>query len=178
MALTQIILKENMPGLGAEADIVKVRRGFARNFLIPRGKAYELTPGNLRRITQLKATRAEREAKELNDAEELARKINKLKLDFTLESGETGKAFGSVSTKDLGDRLQSEHGITIDRHRIQLERPIKESGVQEIPIRLHPDVTATLRIEVKVHVKEPAPEPAPAASAETRGRRKPKPAAS
>ena len=157
MALTQIILKENMPGLGAEADIVKVRRGYARNFLIPRGKAYEVTPGNLRRITQLKAQRAEREAKELNDAEELARKINKLKLDFTLESGETGKAFGSVSTKDVDDKLQSEHGISIDRHRIQLERPIKESGLKEIPIRLHPDVTATLRVEVKVHVKEPAP---------------------
>ncbi|MBV9488856.1 MAG: 50S ribosomal protein L9 [Verrucomicrobia bacterium] len=177
MALTQIILKENMPGLGAEADIVKVRRGFARNFLIPQGKAYEVTPGNLKRITQLKAKRAEREAKELNDAEELARKINKLKLDFTLESGETGKAFGSVTTKDLGDRLQSDHGISIDRHRIQLERPIKETGVQEIPIRLHPEVAAALRVEVKVHVKEPAPEPAPAASAETpRGRRKPKPA--
>ena len=176
MALTQIILKENMPGLGAEADIVKVRRGYARNFLIPRGKAYEVTPGNLRRITQLKAQRAEREAKELNEAEELARKINKLKLDFTLESGETGKAFGSVSTKDVDDKLQSEHGISIDRHRIQLERPIKESGLKEIPIRLHPDVTATLRVEVKVHVKEPAPEPAPAAPAETKGRRKPKPA--
>ena len=176
MAFTQIILKENMPGLGAEADIVKVRRGYARNFLIPRGKAYEVTPGNLRRITQLKAQRAEREAKELNEAEELARKINKLKLDFTLESGETGKAFGSVSTKDVDDKLQSEHGISIDRHRIQLERPIKESGLKEIPIRLHPDVTATLRVEVKVHVKEPAPEPAPAAPAETKGRRKPKPA--
>lgn len=173
MALTQIILKENMPGLGAEADIVKVRRGFARNFLIPQGKAYEVTPGNLKRITQLKAKRAEREAKELNDAEELARKINKVKLDFTLESGETGKAFGSVSTKDIGDRLQAEHGISIERHRIQLERPIKESGVQEIPIRLHADVTAALRIEVKVHVKEPPPEPPPAAP-ETRGRRKPK----
>jgi large subunit ribosomal protein L9 len=176
MALTQIILKENMPGLGAEADIVKVRRGFARNFLIPQGKAYEVTPGNLKRITQLKTKRAEREAKELNDAEELARRINKLKLDFTLESGDTGKAFGSVSPKELGDRLQSEPGITIDRHRIQLERPIKESGIQEIPIRLHPDVTATLRIEVKVHVKEPASETAPAALSEAKGRRKTKPA--
>ena len=172
--MTQIILKENMPGLGAEADIVKVRRGFARNFLIPQGKAYEVTPGNLRRINQLKAVRAAREAQELNDAEELARKINKVKLDFTLESGETGKAFGSVSTKDVGDRLQSEHGISIDRHRIQLDRPIKESGTQEIPIRLHPDVTATLRVEVKVHVKEP-PAPEPAAPAEAKGRRKSKP---
>src|SRR5690349_24306343 len=104
MALTQIILRENMPGLGAEADIVKVRTGYARNFLFPRGKAYEVTPGNLKRISQLKAQRAEREAQELNEAEEVARKINKLRLEFTLEAGGTGKAFGSVTSKDLENR--------------------------------------------------------------------------
>ena len=175
MALTQIILKENLPGLGAEADIVKVRTGYARNFLLPRGKAYEVTPGNLKRISQLKAKRAEREAQELNEAEEVARKINKLRLEFTLEAGETGKAFGSVTSKDLENRLRADHGITLDRHRIQLERPIKESGAQEIPIRLHADVTATLRIEIKVNVKEPAPEPAPAPP-DAKSRRKSKPA--
>ena len=161
MAVTEVILKENIPGLGAEADVVKVRRGFARNFLVPQGKAYEVTPGNLKRLNLLKTKRAEREARELNEAEELARKINKVKLDFILETGETGKAFGSVTAKDIEDKLLAEAEIKIDRHRIRLERPIKESGEIEVPIHLHADVTATLKIEVKAHTpvpKEPEPE--------------------
>ena len=161
MAVTEVILKENIPGLGAEADVVKVRRGFARNFLVPQGKAYEVTSGNLKRLNLLKSKRAEREARELNEAEELARKINKVKLDFTLETGETGKAFGSVTAKDIEDKLLAEAEIKIDRHRIRLERPIKESGEIEVPIQLHADVTATLKIEVKAHTpapKEPEPE--------------------
>jgi large subunit ribosomal protein L9 len=161
MAVTEVILKENIPGLGAEADLVKVRRGFARNFLVPQGRAYEVTPANLKRLNLLKAKRADREAHELNEAEELARKINKVKLEFTLETGETGKAFGSVTAKDLEDKLLVEADIKIDRHRIRLERPIKESGEIEIPIQVHADVTATLKVEVKAHAptpKEPDPE--------------------
>jgi large subunit ribosomal protein L9 len=155
MAVTEVILKENIPGLGAEADVVKVRRGFARNFLVPQGKAYEVTGANLKRLNLLKAKRAEREARELNEAEELARKINKVKLDFTLETGETGKAFGSVTAKDIEDKLLAEAEIQVDRHRIRLERPIKESGAIEVPIHLHADVTATLKIEVKAHTPAP-----------------------
>jgi large subunit ribosomal protein L9 len=151
MAVTEIILKENVPGLGAEADIVSVRRGYARNFLIPTGKAYEVTASNLKRLNLLKAKRAEREAHELNEAEELARKLGKLKLEFVLETGETGKAFGSVTAKDIEDKLRSEANIELDRHRIQLDRPIKESGEQEVPIRLHATVTAALKLDIKVH---------------------------
>jgi large subunit ribosomal protein L9 len=151
MAVTEIILKENVPGLGAEADIVSVRRGYARNFLIPAGKAYEVTQSNLKRLNQLKAKRAEREATELNEAEELARKIGKLVLGFVLETGETGRAFGSVTAKDIEDKLRSEANIDVDRHRIQLDRPIKESGEQEVSIRLHPTVIATLKLDIKVH---------------------------
>lgn len=161
MAVTEVILKENIPGLGAEADVVKVRRGFARNFLVPQGKAYEVTPANLKRLNLLKTKRAEREGRELNEAEELARKINKVKLDFILETGETGKAFGSVTAKDIEDKLAAEADIKIDRHRIRLERPIKETGEIEVPIQLHADVTATLKLEVKAHTpapKEPEPE--------------------
>jgi large subunit ribosomal protein L9 len=149
MAVTEIILKENIPGLGAEADIVKVRKGYARNHLVPTGKAYDVTPANLKRLNLLKLKRAEREAKELNDADDFARKIGKIKLDFILETGETGKAFGSVTAKDIEDKLKTDHDITIDRHRIELERPIKETGEREVTIKLHHEVTATLKIEVK-----------------------------
>ena len=95
MPSTEIILTENVPGLGAEADVVKVRRGYARNYLLPRGKAYEVTPASLRELDNLKKKRAERETRELNEAEELSHRIGKLRVTFTLETGETGKAFGT-----------------------------------------------------------------------------------
>ncbi len=149
MASKQVILTENIPGLGAEADVVTVRAGFARNFLLPQKKACEVTPATLRQINFLKAKRAEREARELAEAQELARKINKLNLQFTLETGETGKAFGSITNQDLAERLKGElGGLVFDRHKIALERPIKESGAFEIPVKLHGDVTATLKIAI------------------------------
>jgi len=116
MPLTELILTENVPGLGAEADVVKVRRGYARNYLLPRGKAYEVTPGTLRKLDALKQKRAEREARELNEAEELGRRIGKARLIFTLETGETGKAFGSVTAQDIVNRLKNELGTDSDSH--------------------------------------------------------------
>jgi large subunit ribosomal protein L9 len=174
MAVTEIILKESVPGLGAEADIVKVRKGHARNFLIPTGKAYEITPANLKRLNQLKTKRAERETRELNDAEEFARKINKAKLEFILETGETGKAFGSVTAKDIEDKLQSDFGITVDRHKIELERPIKESGEKQVSIKLHHQVSAILKIEIRSSTP-PAPPPQEIEPAEPKIRPKRKP---
>ena len=157
MPSTQIILTENIPGLGAEADVVKVRRGFARNFLLPQGKAYEVTKSSMRKLDMLKGKRAEREAKELNEAEEIARRIGKSKMIFTLETGESGKAFGSVTSNDIATRLKNEVGADIERHRIVLESPIKSTGEHEISIKLHPDVTATLKFNVK-SASEPKPE--------------------
>src|SRR6266436_6001397 len=119
MPLTELILTENVPGLGAEADVVKVRRGYARNYLLPRGKAYEVTSGALRQLDALKQKRAEREARELNEAEELARRIGKARFVFTLETGETGKAFGSVTAQDIVNRIKNELGAEIDRHKIE-----------------------------------------------------------
>lgn len=158
MPSTQIILTENIPGLGAEADVVKVRRGFARNFLLPQGKAYEVTKSSMRKLDMLKTKRAEREAKELNEAEEIARRIGKSKMIFTLETGETGKAFGSVTANDIATRLKNEVGADIERHRIVLEHPIKSTGEHEISIKLHPDVTATMKFTVKSSTAEPKPE--------------------
>lgn len=164
MPTSEVILTENIRGLGAEADIVKVKRGFARNFLLPTGKAYEVTPVTLRRINQLKTKRAEREAKERNDADELGRKINKLALTMQLETGATGKAFGSITVKDIEDALKKElPNAAIERHAIQLERPIKETGLHEIPVKLHSEVTATLKVTVK-SANEAAAAPATAAA--------------
>jgi large subunit ribosomal protein L9 len=149
MPSTEIILTENVPGLGAEADVVKVRRGYARNYLLPRAKAYEVTPAALRQLDGLKKKRAEREARELNESEELSRRIGKLKFIFTLETGETGKAFGSITAQDIVNRLKNEAGIEIDRHKIVLERPIKDTGEHEVAIKLHHEVTAQFIFQVK-----------------------------
>jgi large subunit ribosomal protein L9 len=160
MAHTEVILTEKIASLGAEADIVKVRRGYARNFLVPQGKALEVNAGSLKRINNLKAARAEREAKELNEAEELGRKIGKLKgLTFELEVGEAGKAFGSVTAADIAERLKKElGGAEVDRHRIHLDRPIKDTGDHEVAIKLHHDVTAKLNVIVKAKGAEAAAE--------------------
>jgi large subunit ribosomal protein L9 len=158
MANTQVILTEPIAGLGAEADVVKVKPGYARNYLIPRGKAFEVTPSTLKQLNQLKAKRAEREAREMNEADDLARRINKLKLTLTLETGETGKAFGSITAKDIADKLKGElGGIEIERHRIVLDRPIKDTGAHEIEIKLHHDVVAHLNLNVKSSSQPQAP---------------------
>lgn len=171
MATTEVILTEKIASLGAEADVVKVRRGYARNFLVPRGKALEVTPATLKRINLLKTKRAEREATELNEAEELSRKINKLKITMELETGTTGKAFGSITAADIAEKLKSELGgkIELDRHKIHLDKPIKESGTHEIQIKLHADVATKLTVNVKAKGAEETPAEPEEKPAEERG---------
>jgi len=155
MANAQVILKEKIEGLGAEADVVKVRAGYARNFLIPQGKAYEATRANLRHVENLKAARAQREAVELDAAKELATKISKLRPKFTLELGQGGKAFGSVTSLDIHKELEAA-GIKIDRHAIELEKPIKKSGKSDVVVRVHPEVSTILTINVEANGEEEA----------------------
>jgi large subunit ribosomal protein L9 len=126
--------------------------------------AYEVTPSALRKLNALKQKRVEREARELNDAQELARRIGKARFVFTLETGESGKAFGSVTAQDIVNRLKNEVGVDIDRHKIVLERPIKDTGEHDIAVKLHHDVTAQLVFQVKSAAEPKAdatPAPAP-----------------
>jgi large subunit ribosomal protein L9 len=178
MAYAEVILTENIPGLGAEADLVKVRRGFARNFLIPRGKGLEVTPGSLRRINHLRAKRSEREARELSTAEQLASRINKLVLNFILETGETGKAFGSITSKDIHDRLLQELGdVELPKHVVSLDKAIKESGEQEIEVKLYPEVTAKLHIKISTPKRASAEQTAEAEAPKRTSRKKAPPKA-
>jgi large subunit ribosomal protein L9 len=154
MAQTEVILREKIDNLGAEADVVKVKAGFARNFLIPAGKAYEATKGNLRQIENLQVARAKRETEELNVAQELASKISRMKPKFTLDVGKNGKAFGSVTTIDIHKALEDK-GVSIDRTAIQLDKPIKSTGKSDVEVRLHADVTTSLTVTVEA-TEEPA----------------------
>ena len=149
MATTEVILREKITNLGAEADVVKVKAGYARNYLIPQGKAFEATKSSVKYLESLATKRAAREAEEAAAAQETAAKINKLKLEFTLETGQGGKAFGSVTSIDIHKELTAK-GVEIDRHALQLSSPIKTSGKQDIDVKLLANVTAKLKINVKV----------------------------
>lgn len=165
MATTEVILREKITGLGAEADVVKVKAGYARNHLIPTGKAYEATKGNLRNLESLQTKRTQREAEEIGNARDLVGKISRLRPKFTLETGQGGKAFGSITSMDIHKALE-EKGVEIERTAIKLDKPLKRSGKSEVEIKLHADVTATLTVTVETEEKA-APktkEDAPAAS--------------
>ncbi len=149
MATVEVILRDKIDGLGAEADVVKVRRGYARNFLLPQGKAYEATKGNLRHVSHLEEIRAKREAQELADAENAAAKIKKLRLSTELAIGQGGKAFGSVTTADIAEMIKDKTKIELDRHQLVIGGPIKTTGRHDIEVKLHADVPCSITINVK-----------------------------
>ena len=149
MSQIAVILKEKVINLGAEADVIKVKRGYALNFLIPQGKAFEATPGNLKQIESLKQARAIRESDELEAATKLANRLNKQRLKFELATGQGGKAFGSVTSKDIQNSLSE-----TDRQQIVLKRPIKRTGDFDVEIKIHQEVTAILKIKVSAVVTE------------------------
>ena len=160
MSQIEVILKEKVENLGAEADVVKVRRGYAMNRLIPQGMAYEATRGNLRHIEFLKVSRVRREAAELEAATKLANRLNKQRLKFELATGQGGKAFGSITSKDIQQSLADtdRQFRDVERRQIELSKPIKGTGEFEVPVKLHPDVTAVLKIRVSAKEEEPADE--------------------
>ena len=170
----EVLLTEKIHNLGAEGEAVAVKRGFARNFLLPQGKALELNPTSLRQVKILKAKRAEREAKEMGAAQELAAEINKLSISLELLTGEKGKAFGSITVQDIFNELSKQvEKLPFDRHQLSLERPIKSSGTYEIPVKIHPQVTAIIHVNVVGRLadgslaveKQPTPEEAAAEDA-------------
>ena len=148
MANVQVILKEKIASLGAEADVVSVKAGYARNYLVPQGKAYEASAGNLRQITNLKAKRTEREAGEKVEAQNTAARLRKVTLKLELAIGQGGKAFGAITAADIATAIASQFKLTVDRHSIELEKPIKTTGKHEVTVRVHPEVEAVIRLSV------------------------------
>lgn len=148
MAQMEVILKTKVTGLGAEADVVSVRRGYGRNFLIPQGQAYEATKTNLRHVATLQRVRAEREANELAESEKIAAKLKKLKIKLELTTGQGGKAFGSITVNDLIQAVKDNSGVELERSSLKLEKPIKTTGKFDIPVKLHPQLSVDLRVTV------------------------------
>lgn len=147
MANNEVLLLKPVDGLGAEGDQVKVRSGYARNFLLPQGMAVPLTVANRKQVESLKKARALREAKELEGAQALAKQIEKAGIAIAVKTGEGGKLFGAVTANDIHDKLTAA-GISVEKKRIHLGQPIKTLGKHEVKIRLHPDVSVDLSFEV------------------------------
>jgi len=147
MAHTKVLLREDVDDLGARGEIVRVRAGYARNYLLPRNLAVEASAGNVKGIEQERAALLRKEAKERATAEGQSQQMGSLVLEFKRKSGEQGALYGSVTSMDIADALQ-ERGYEIDRHRIHLREPLKRLGEFTVPVRLHREVTIELHVKV------------------------------
>jgi large subunit ribosomal protein L9 len=143
----QVVLRQDVDKLGLRGEVVSVARGYARNFLLPRGLAEPATPGLVRELERRDAERARHEAKTGDEARAIATRLEKLELRFDVNAGPTGSLFGSVTATNIADRLWEKEKIRIDRRKLQLE-PIKRIGRYVVPVELFSDVTAELRVAV------------------------------
>jgi len=145
-----VILVKDVKGVGKAGEVVKVSDGYARNLLLPRGLATEATEGNVRNLEKQKAIQEANRQKELAEAKELAAKLAQLKVTIVSKSGEGGRLFGSITSRDIADALAEQHKINIDKRKFVLENPIKHTGDYEIEIKIYPEVTAKLKVTVAV----------------------------
>src|SRR5580700_4840678 len=157
MAKTEVILIQNIVGLGGESDLVKVSAGYARNYLFPQGLAVPVTATNKRRIDALKKRRGDREAHEFNTMTELSKSISKLIAVLQVKTGDDGKMFGAVTSGMIADQLKTQFDIVLDKRKIHLEHPIKTLGEHDIELRLHAEVVATLKLRVESTTPLPVP---------------------
>lgn len=143
-----VILNRDIKGTGKAGDVVKVSDGYARNMLLPKGYATEATDGNIRNLEKQKAIAAEKKAEEKAAAQATAEKIGKLCVEIKTKAGEGGRIFGSITSKDIADALKAQHKITVDKKKIQLDSPLKQTGETTVEIKLYPEVSAKLKVVV------------------------------
>ena len=144
----QVILNKDVKGTGKAGEVVKVSDGYARNMLFPKGLATEATPANIKSLEKQKAQEAARKAEEKAAALELAKKLEDIKVVIQTKSGEGGRLFGSITSKDIAEATKKQTGLVIDKKKIQLNSPIKNIGKFDIKVKLYPEVAGTLTVEV------------------------------
>ena len=149
----EVILKEDVPKLGSRGDVVKVAEGYGRNFLLPRKLAIEASPANKAVIEQMKAAAVRRSAKEKHEAESLSKQFEGLSVSFQRRSGESDQLFGSVTSSDIAEGLEKK-GFHIDRRKIQLHEALKSLGEFDVPVKLHKDVTAHVKVVIEKETTE------------------------
>ncbi len=149
----EVILKEDVPKLGSRGDVVKVAEGYGRNYLLPHKLAIEASAANKSVIEQMKAASLRRGVKEKSDAELLAKQFDGVNLSFTRRSGENDQLFGSVTSADIAHELEH-RGFNVDRRKLQLDEPLKALGEFTVPIKLHREVTTTIKVTIAKEKEE------------------------
>jgi large subunit ribosomal protein L9 len=147
MALVKLILQQEVHGLGDAGDVVEVKPGYARNYLVPQGKAAQASAAKIRELEHHKRQIAEKVAKQLKDLRKTKSQLEKLSLEIKAKAGEEGKLFGSVTAAQVADLL-AEKGYEIDRRKLVMSEPIKEVGEHSVELRLHSEVAASIKIVV------------------------------
>lgn len=142
----KVILKADVKGLGKKGDIVNTSDGYARNFLFPKGAAMEATEGNLKAQEAFKAKEAKKKAEEAESARELAKRISGLSVTISVKTGENGKLFGSITSKDIAEELKKQHGIEIDKKKFVLDEAIKTSGEYSVEVKVYPEISGKLKV--------------------------------
>lgn len=145
--MMEVILREDVKSLGKAGDLVRVKPGYGRNYLLPSGLAYEATEGNKKRIAAETRARSTRAAAERTEAEARAAQLGAVELTLKGKAGEEGKLFGSVTASDIAEALAAK-GFEVDRRRIELDQPIKSLGRHTVGVRLHAEVRAEIRVDV------------------------------
>ncbi|MCR4909236.1 MAG: 50S ribosomal protein L9 [Lachnospiraceae bacterium] len=145
----KVILLQDVKSKGKKDDIITVSDGYARNFLLPKGLAMEATPKNLNDIRLKKANEAHVAAENLEQAEEMAEKINNTTLTLKIRAGEGGRTFGSVTAKEIAEGAGEQAGLSIDKKKIVLSDPIKAVGTYDVAVKLHPEVSANLKVIIE-----------------------------
>ncbi len=144
----KVVLIKELEGYGSFGDVISVKDGFARNYLIPRGLALPATEENLRHVNSILSQRARKLQREKEKAQELAKRLSGLVLEIVRQVGERGKLFGSVTSQDIAQALR-EKGFDVDRKKVMLKNPIKEIGIYTITLKLHPEVSVDIKVDVK-----------------------------
>lgn len=144
----RVILIQEVKNLGKEGDIVEVKEGYARNYLIPKKMAVEATPGNLSQIEKLRKKRAMREAKELEEAKALQSKIEGMVLTFSKKAGETGKLYGSVTAREIAEAISATLGFEFDRKYLELPEPLKDLGKHNVKVNLGKGISAIIMVDI------------------------------
>ena len=145
--MIELILRQDIKTLGKAGEMVRVRPGYARNYLLPQGLAYKATVGNKKRVEAEAKARSAHQLVERGEAETLAARLGGLTLSLARKAGEGNRLFGSITSQDVADALAAA-GFSIDRRKIELEHPIKTLGTHSVPVRLHHEVQATLTLSV------------------------------
>ena len=143
-----VILKRDVKGTGRAGDVVKVNDGYARNMLIPKGYAIEATKGNIRSLEKVKEKQAEEEAQQRAAASEKAEQLKKAQVTIVTKSGEGGRLFGSITSKDIADAVKEQTGISVDKKKIKLDQPIKNLGTFHVEIKLYYAINAEITVTV------------------------------